>query len=92
MAGSRRWRGALLRVAPTLPAKSITIQRQATRHAVIQELSMRPLLLTLMCVATLMLAGCGNKGPLFMPEAKPTPPAAAAAPAHASTAATPAQH
>ncbi|TBR35891.1 MULTISPECIES: LPS translocon maturation chaperone LptM [Dyella] len=53
---------------------------------------MRPLLLTLMCVATLMLAGCGNKGPLFMPEAKPTPPAAAAAPAHASTAATPAQH
>ena len=35
----------------------------------------RPLLLPL-CLAAAMLAGCGNKGPLFMP-----PPAAAAKPA-----------
>lgn len=53
---------------------------------------MRPLILAIVCVATLALSGCGNKGPLYMPAAKPNPPAAPAAPAHASTAAAPAHH
>lgn len=48
----------------------------------------------LLCVVMAALAGCGNKGPLFMPPPKPTPATttAPAAPAPASTAATPAAH
>ncbi len=58
---------------------------------------MRQPILWLSCgLATLLLAGCGNKGPLYMPP--PTPPAKPAAPAKpkpapapAATAAAPAQ-
>lgn len=54
----------------------------------------RSILLLMLCVAASMLAGCGNKGPLFMPPPKPTPTPAATtpAPAPASTAAKPAAH
>ena len=47
-----------------------------------------------LCAVALALAGCGNKGPLFMPAAKPATPAAVpakpAAPAPTASAATPA--
>ncbi|WNL46267.1 lipoprotein [Dyella sp. BiH032] len=54
----------------------------------------RSIPLLLLCVVMAALAGCGNKGPLFMPPPKPTPATttAPAAPAPASTAATPAAH
>ncbi len=52
----------------------------------------RSILLLMLCVAASMLAGCGNKGPLFMPPPKPTPAATTPAPAPASTAAKPAAH
>lgn len=54
----------------------------------------RSILLLTLCAATATLAGCGNKGPLFMPPPKPNPTTTAAppAPAPASTAATPAAH
>lgn len=59
----------------------------------------RPALLLPFCLAAVALAGCGNKGPLYlparpaMPAATSTMPAAAAStarPATSSTAATPA--
>lgn len=40
----------------------------------------RSLSLVSLCTVALALAGCGNKGPLYMP-AKPAAPAAAAKPA-----------
>jgi predicted small lipoprotein YifL len=46
-----------------------------------------------LCAVALALAGCGNKGPLFMPAKPATPaavPAKPAAPAAAATVATPA--
>jgi predicted small lipoprotein YifL len=54
----------------------------------------RSILLLPACFVFAAIAGCGNKGPLYMPppEPKPAPvkPAPAPAPAHASTAAQPA--
>jgi predicted small lipoprotein YifL len=56
----------------------------------------RSILLLPACLAFAAVAGCGNKGPLYMPPAAPKPapakpaPAPAPAPAHASTAAQPA--
>lgn len=58
----------------------------------------RPLLLPL-CLVTIALAGCGNKGPLYMPDnphppvyvppkAQPAPAATQAAPAAAASSAT----
>ena len=55
----------------------------------------RSILLLTLCAAMAALAGCGNKGPLFMPPpTKPTPAANAtpATPAPASTAPAPAGH
>lgn len=54
----------------------------------------RSILLLPLCAVMAMLAGCGNKGPLFMPPPKPTTPPTTLppAPAPASTAATPASH
>lgn len=60
----------------------------------------RPLLLPL-CLAAAMLAGCGNKGPLYLPnnpnppvyvppQAQPAPATSQAAPAPATSSATPA--
>jgi predicted small lipoprotein YifL len=48
--------------------------------------------LSLLSLLVALLAGCGNKGPLFLPPAKPTPAATAkpAAPAPASSAHAPA--
>jgi len=50
----------------------------------------RSLLLLPVCLAVAALAGCGLKGPLVMPPAKPASAPAPAAPAPASTAALPA--
>ncbi len=58
----------------------------------------RPLLLPL-CLAAALLAGCGNKGPLYLPnnphppvyvppQAQPAPAATQAAPATAASSAT----
>ncbi|WP_266168681.1 LPS translocon maturation chaperone LptM [Dyella subtropica] len=54
----------------------------------------RSILLLPLCFVMASLAGCGNKGPLYMPAPKPTPTPAAAtvAPASAATAAAPVQH
>ncbi|PWK92524.1 LPS translocon maturation chaperone LptM [Fulvimonas soli] len=49
---------------------------------------MRRLLPLLLCLLPFLLAGCGNKGPLFLPPPKPAP--AASAPAPAATAPAPA--
>lgn len=59
---------------------------------------MRRLLLLPLCLAVALLAGCGNKGPLYMPNnphppvyvppAKTVPASAATAPAPAASAAT----
>ena len=62
----------------------------------------RPLLLPL-CLAAAMLAGCGNKGPLYLPNnphppvhvppaAQPAPAASQATPAPAGSSAAPASH
>ncbi len=62
----------------------------------------RPLLLPL-CLAAALLAGCGNKGPLYLPnnphppvyvppQTQPTAAATQAAPATAASSATPATH
>jgi predicted small lipoprotein YifL len=50
----------------------------------------RSLLLLPVCLAVAALAGCGLKGPLVMPPAKPASAPVPAAPAPASTAALPA--
>ena len=57
----------------------------------------RSILLLPACLAFAAIAGCGNKGPLYMPPATPKPapakhatPAPAAAPAHSSTSQAPA--
>jgi predicted small lipoprotein YifL len=52
----------------------------------------RSTLLVPLCFVTAVIAGCGNKGPLYMPPAIPAAPkpAVAAVPAHISTAAEPA--
>ncbi|MDO1529401.1 lipoprotein [Fulvimonas sp. R45] len=52
----------------------------------------RSTLLLPFCLAAFALAGCGNKGPLYLPAkpAAPAPAASTAAPAHAASAATPA--
>jgi predicted small lipoprotein YifL len=47
----------------------------------------RILLLLPLCSAFALLAGCGNKGPLYLPKATPAP---AAAPVHPATPAAPA--
>lgn len=47
---------------------------------------MRRLLLLTLCLATAALAGCGNKGPLYLPN-NPHPPVYVPPPAPASTAA-----
>lgn len=57
----------------------------------------QPILWLSCCLAAILLAGCGNKGPLYMPPPAPAKPAAPAkpkpAPAPASTATAPAsQH
>lgn len=54
----------------------------------------RSILLPALCIALATLAGCGNKGPLFMPPPKPTTTTTTTkpAPAPASTAAKPAAH
>jgi len=52
----------------------------------------RPLLLLPLCLAAALLAGCGNKGPLYLPN-NPHPPVhvpAQSAPAPASSSAAPA--
>jgi len=62
----------------------------------------RPLLLPL-CLAAAVLAGCGNKGPLYMPnnpnppvyvpsKAAPAPAASQVSPATAASSAVPATH
>lgn len=62
----------------------------------------RPLLLPL-CLAAAMLAGCGNKGPLYLPNnphppvyvppaRQPAPAASQATPAPAGSSAVPATH
>lgn len=52
---------------------------------------MRRFLLLTLCLAAALLAGCGNKGPLVLPPARPQPAAQPTPPpAPASTAATPA--
>jgi predicted small lipoprotein YifL len=51
-------------------------------------------LLASACVLALLLAGCGQKGPLYLPDKKPaavTPPAAAPAAPGATPAPAPAQ-
>lgn len=53
----------------------------------------RTLLLLPLCSAAALLAGCGNKGPLYLPKPTPAPAAAPvkpAAPAATAAAATPA--
>ncbi|MBM7129785.1 LPS translocon maturation chaperone LptM [Dyella mobilis] len=50
----------------------------------------RPILLLPACLVFAAIAGCGNKGPLYMPPPTPRPVQPAPAPAHASTAAQPA--
>jgi len=52
----------------------------------------RPLLLLPLCTAFALLAGCGNKGPLYLPKATPPAPVQPAKPAAkpATPAATPA--
>ncbi|MFC4765530.1 LPS translocon maturation chaperone LptM [Dyella koreensis] len=54
----------------------------------------RSILLFPLCLVTAVLAGCGNKGPLYMPPPKPAPAPTAAkvVPAPAATTAAPAQH
>jgi predicted small lipoprotein YifL len=49
----------------------------------------RSLLLLPFCLATAALAGCGNKGPLYLP-ARPAPATTAPVPASAATLAAPA--
>jgi predicted small lipoprotein YifL len=49
----------------------------------------RSLQLLPFCLATVALAGCGNKGPLYLP-AKPAPATTAPVPASAATLAAPA--
>lgn len=51
---------------------------------------MRRLHLLSLCTALALLAGCGNKGPLYMPKPTPAPAAAPVAPAAGPAAATPA--
>lgn len=56
---------------------------------------MRRLLLLTLCLATAALAGCGNKGPLYLPDnphppVYVPPPASTAAPAPAASGAAPA--
>ena len=46
----------------------------------------RSLLLLPLSFVVALLAGCGNKGPLVLPPAKPTPAASAPAPAVPATA------
>jgi predicted small lipoprotein YifL len=53
----------------------------------------RSILLLPLCFTVAVIAGCGNKGPLYLPPKpalKPAPAPAAPAPAHISTAAEPA--
>jgi predicted small lipoprotein YifL len=49
----------------------------------------RSLLLLPFCLATVALAGCGNKGPLYLP-ARPAPATTAPVPASTATLAAPA--
>lgn len=46
----------------------------------------RSLLLLPLCVAFVVVAGCGQKGPLVLPPAKPAAPATAGTVAPAATA------
>jgi predicted small lipoprotein YifL len=50
----------------------------------------RSLLLLPLCSAAVLLAGCGNKGPLYIPKPTPAPAAAPVHPAAPAAAATPA--